>query len=39
MQTHVSYARQGIIELGEVSQREKIAKKRLEKAKNKNFIS
>ena len=39
MQTHVSYAREGIIELGEVSQREKIAKKRLEKAKNKNFIS
>ena len=39
MQTHVSYAREGIIELGEVSQREKIAKQRLEKIKDKNFIS
>jgi GntR family transcriptional repressor for pyruvate dehydrogenase complex len=31
MQIHLNYAKKGIIELGEVSQRETIAKKRLQK--------
>ena len=31
MQEHVDYAKQGIIELGDISEREKISKKRLEK--------
>ena len=33
MQEHISYAKAGIIELGEVSEREKIAKQRLQKIK------
>ncbi len=31
MQVHLNYAKQGIIELGDISEREKISKKRLEK--------
>ena len=36
MQEHINYAKKGIIELGEISEREKIAKQRLIKIRQKN---
>ena len=36
MQIHINYAKEGIIELGEVSRREVIAKKRLQKFQSNN---
>jgi len=36
MQEHINYAKKGIIELGEISVREKIAKQRLQKIRQKN---